>query len=296
MRIVQSVILKLLGLLVLIGSALLISMWFNEDVYVQVLQDGKALFHTLYGPVIGIVLFLVAFVGIVPVCRAKRPRSTISFPGIRGDVTIELDSVEANLSRVVSKMPEVKKIKVKVVPSEDNRRAVVSADVLMYKGSGGASAHETANRISEFLMDAAVNILGVEEVTKVNLNVRDIIVDAKQLAAAHARETLPKLEEPAAAVSEPPAKAGDSGAVSSLALGAFGSGAEEKSLGRADYGFSSTVEVIPAAPARAEAVGDSPILPESGPAAENTGFQALTNEDDEAGKKETDSGSKFREG
>ena len=296
MRIVQSVILKLLGLLVLIGSALLISMWFNEDVYAHVLQDGKALFHTLYGPIIGIVLFLVALVGIAPMFRTKRPRSTISFPGIRGDVTIELDSVEANLSRVVSKMPEVKKIKVKVVPSEDNRRAVVSADVLMYKGSSGASAHETANRISEFLMDAAVNILGVEEVTKVNLNVRDIIVDAKQLAAAHAREPLPKLEEPAAAVSEPPVKAEDSGAVSSLALGAFGSGAEETSLGGADHGFSSTVEVIPATPARAEAVGDAPTPPEGGPAVENTGFEALTTEDDEAGKKETDSGPKFREG
>ena len=276
MRIVQSVILKVLGLLVLIGSAVLVAMWFNEGVYAHVLHEGKALFHTLYGLIGGIVLFLAALVGIAPMLRTKRPKSTISFPGIRGDVTIELDSVEANLSRVVSKMPEVKKIKVKVVPSEDNRRAVVSADVLMYKGSSGASAHETANRISEFLMDAAVNILGVEEVTKVNLNVRDIIVDAKQLAAAHAREPLPKLEEPAAAVS-------------SLALGAFGSGAEETSLGGADHGFSSTVEVIPATPARAEAVGDAPILPEGSPAAENTGFEALTTEDDVASKKETDS-------
>ena len=115
MRIVQSVILKLLGLLVLIGSAVLIAMWFNQAVFAHVLQDGKALFHTFYGPIAGIVLFLAAFVGIVPAFATKRPKNTISFPGVRGDVTIELDSVEANLSRVLSKIPEVKKIKVKPV-------------------------------------------------------------------------------------------------------------------------------------------------------------------------------------
>jgi hypothetical protein len=202
MRIVQTFILKLLGLAAFVGGGAFLAMWKDDKILSFVLEHGKTLYSTpYYAPVAGGVLMFIAFIGIIPLRKKKRPRNNISFPGIRGDVTIELDSVEANLARVIGKMPEVKKIKVKVSPSEDNRRAVVSADVLMYKGSSGVSAHEIANRIADFLNDAAVNILGVEEVTKVNLNVRDIIVDSKQLAAAK-RTAVPKAEDPAPAAPE----------------------------------------------------------------------------------------------
>ena len=113
MRIVQTSILKLLSLIVLVGSAALVAMWLNEAVYQYVRDYGKPAFHTYYGVGAAGVLFLLAVFGALPLFKERRPKSTISFPGIHGNVTIELDSVEANLGRVVSKMPEVKKIKVK---------------------------------------------------------------------------------------------------------------------------------------------------------------------------------------
>mgnify|MGYP000950549119 CR=1 FL=1 len=287
MRILQNLILKLLGLLTLVGGVGLAAMWWNEGIYALAIQHGKELFQTpYYAPAAAAALIVLAFVGIMPLKKKKRPRNTISFPGIRGDVSIELDSVEANLGRVIGKMPEVKKIKVKVAPSEDNRRAVVSADVLMYKGASGVSAHEIANRIAEFLNDAAVNILGVDEVTKVNLNVRDIIVNAKQLAAVKQREAQPKLEETTPA----PAEEGEPVAVaigeapeaasSESGLGACGSCAEEESACEAAHESEAV-----AAPESAVDVSAADV---QSPSVEDFGFAPLTEAQEEEARKKTD--------
>jgi len=293
MRIVQRVILKLLGLLVLIGSAVLVAMWLNEGVYRYMLDYGRAVFHTHYCVGAAVILFLLALLGLLPLSRERRPKSTICFPGIHGNVTIELDSVEANLSRVVSKMPEVKKIKVKVSPSEDNHRAVVSADVLMYKGTGSASARDTANRIGDFLMDAAVNILGVEEVTKVDLNVRDIIIDAKSLSAGHVRGPFAKHEEPpVAAILEPAADREVPRSPTGLELGAHTLEPQQKEIGDNESGFSSPIEMIPAEPHETAPSEKTLGLAEEETAVGNTGFEGLATEGDEDVRKESDSDQK----
>jgi len=198
MKTVHKIVLKVLSVLMLVGGGSLLMMRINFTTYYDMVRLFKEYFWTPYGLVLGVVLIVLGFVGLLPVSAPKRIRNTISFSGTHGDVLIELDSVEANLGRVVSKMPEVKKIKVKVTPSEDSHRAVVHSDVLMYKGASGDSAREIANRIADHLMDVAVNILGVEEVTKVDLNVRDIIIDANQLLLAQARPS-PVSPEPVAA-------------------------------------------------------------------------------------------------
>ena len=287
MRIVQTWILKLLSLIVLVGSAVLVATWLNEDVYQYVRDYGRPAFYTHYGVGAAVVLFLLAVFGVLPLFKERRPKSTISFPGIHGNVTIELDSVEANLGRVVSKMPEVKKIKVKVTPSEDSHRAVVSADVLMYKGAGGASARETANRIADFLMDTAVNILGVEEVTKVDLNVRDIIVDAKRLSVPQVREPLAKHEDQPAPEERPMARPGEvPRPQSELALGAHELEKEEKTLAEGGPGFSSSIEMIPDATPEAAPAADRPLVSEEGLPMGSTSFELLASEDDEGPKKE----------
>ena len=287
MRIVQTSILKLLSLIVLVGSAALVAMWLDEAVYQYVRDYGKPAFHTYYGVGAAGVLFLLAVFGALPLFKERRPKSTISFPGIHGNVTIELDSVEANLGRVVSKMPEVKKIKVKVTPSEDSHRAVVSADVLMYKGPGGASARDTANRIADFLMDTAVNILGVEEVTKVDLNVRDIIVDAKRLSVPQVREPLAKHEDHPAPEERPMPGPGEAPRPQSeLALGAHELEKEEKALAEGGPGFSSSIEMIPDATPEAAPAADRPSASEEDRPAGSTSFELLASEDDEDLKKE----------
>ena len=195
MKLVQTVLLKVMSLMLLIGGVALVILWLRFPAYVQMVHEYKAYFWTYGGVGAAGFAALIGLLGILPLGGQKRAKHMIVFPGTRGDVTIELDSVEANLGRVMAKMPEVKRIKVKLTPSEDNHRALVTADVRMYKGAGGASAREIANRIADHLMDTAVNILGEEEVTKVNLTVRDIIVDAKQLSVARVQDVPARHEE-----------------------------------------------------------------------------------------------------
>ena len=191
MRIVQTIVVKLLSLFVIVLGSAFVVMPFSDKVTNLAWGLTSDLVWGRYGALYGLALFLLGLLGFLPLTRGERKKNVISFPGTHGEVTIELESVEATLSRFVSKMPVVKKISVRVTPSEDKRRAEVTANVWMYKGADPASAREIANRISDHLADTAVNILGVEDVTTVNLNVRGIIVNLTPAAPA------PKLEEQA---------------------------------------------------------------------------------------------------
>ena len=178
MKIVQTLVVKLLCLLVLVGGAVLILMWFDKTKYAEIVELVQTRVWEPWGLIVAISALVLGFFGFLPIAREKKSRNIISYPGTHGSVTIQLDSVESTLSRVLSKLPEVRKISVKVSPTEDNHRARVSADVLVYKGANTVSAREVTNRIGHYLHDAATNILGVEEVTDVNLNIRGILVDA----------------------------------------------------------------------------------------------------------------------
>lgn len=173
MKMVQTVVYKLLALIALAVGSVLVSA--PVCPYCQSLV-GSAMCCP-YMTYIGGVLAVMGLIALYPSSH-RRKHKTISFPGIHGDVVIELDSVEATLNRVIGRKPEVKRIKVTVDPSEDNRKAKVTADVVLYKGVG-TSAREAANRVSNYVSDAAVHILGVEDVTEINLNIRGILLDAE---------------------------------------------------------------------------------------------------------------------
>lgn len=183
MRIVQITLMKVLAALALVGGIATAIVWLDPALWDKVHNFLLASVWPRYGLVLGVLATIAGFAGLVPLLGPKR-KKTISFQGTHGEVTIELDSIEATLSRVVGKMPEVKKISVTVTPSEDNRQAQVFANVLMYKGAETAGARQIANRISDYLADTAVNILGVEDITKINLNIRGIIIDAVKPKAA----------------------------------------------------------------------------------------------------------------
>lgn len=205
MRIFQIVVRKLLAVAVLAGGGALLVVRFSE-LYGAALEYLPASRLLRIGG--GCVLVIMALLALVPLKRPKRSKNTISFDGPHGSVTIQLDSVESTLARVVSKMPEVKKISVRLEPSEDSHKARVCAYVWMYKGAESAGAREIASRISNYLADMSINILGVEELTSVDLVVLGITVDA---AAMRARglEVQAKDEEALAAPEsdvEPPAE------------------------------------------------------------------------------------------
>ena len=121
----------------------------------------------------GVLLSILALVKLASQGGARGKVRSISYPGTYGNVVILLDSVEANLNRVIGKLREVKWISVTVIPDEEHCKARVEADVKLLKGVG-ESARMTANRVSDRLAETAANLLGVDDVTRVDLTVRGI--------------------------------------------------------------------------------------------------------------------------
>ena len=203
MRIVHILVFKLLSLLALAAGVLLIAMYFHAP-----LADNVGVFvgdhWAQLAPVLGALLFILGLLGLLPLSRTKR-LNTISFPGEYGEVTIHLDSIEATLNRIVSKMPEVKKLQVHLIPSEDNRRAEVTGKLWIYKGSEAVGVSEIIGKIQKHLRDTAVNILGVDEIVMGKLDVPGIIVSATapKQAPPVEKEPEPAPEEAAAPAEQP---------------------------------------------------------------------------------------------
>lgn len=191
MRIVQLLSQRLLAALVLILGVLLLAGVFTDlsPLVEKVTSTYGGLPTLVQGAVRvlgGLLLACVGILGLMPALKSRNDKSRqISFAGRHGDVFIQLDSVESTITRVIGKMPEVNKIAVQVVPSDEGRKVLILADVILNNLSN-IGAREAASRVSNQIMYAATHILGVDEVTGINLRVKRIAVDIKALKATPA--------------------------------------------------------------------------------------------------------------
>ncbi len=187
MNVLKQFVVKIMSLALISAGVCAIVLYVREDDYIfllNVLSQTARESGVWLLVVPGLLLITLGIVTLLPQRFREGAVKTISYPGTHGNVVIQLDSVEANLNRMMSKLPEVKWISVEVDPDEDNGKAKVLAAVKLLKGPG-ESARETANRVSDRLADTAANLLGVDEITHVDLTVRGIIL---QSAPAKTRE------------------------------------------------------------------------------------------------------------
>ncbi len=187
MNVLKQFVVKILSLALISAGVCAIVLYIRENDYVfllNVLAQTARESGVWLLVVPGLLLITLGIVTLLPQRFREGAVKTISYPGTHGNVIIQLDSVEANLNRMMSKLPEVKWISVEVDPDEDNGKAKVLAAVKLLKGPG-ESARETANRVSDRLADTAANLLGVDDITHVDLTVRGI---ALQGAPAKTRE------------------------------------------------------------------------------------------------------------
>lgn len=191
MRIVQLLSQRLLAAVVLLLGVLLLAGVFTDlSSLVEKVTSTYGGLPTLVQGAIrvlgGLLLACVGLLGLMPALKSRKDRSRqISFAGAHGDVFIQLDSVENTITRVIGKMPEVNRISVQVVPSDEGRKVLIMADVIL-NNLANIGAREAASRVSNQIMYAATHILGVDEVTGINLRVRRIAVDLKALKATPA--------------------------------------------------------------------------------------------------------------
>ncbi len=176
MKTLETIAKRILCLFLLLTGSLLLILWVWEyqlDVMREAVCDAAAAHGTLLvvWPGTGILLVVLGLLGLLSRADRKVPVKSISYPGIRGDIVIELEWVEATLNRVIGKLREVKWISVSVDPEEERGKASVTAEVKLVKGAD-ESARETAIRVGDRLADTAANLLGVEDVTRVDLIVK----------------------------------------------------------------------------------------------------------------------------
>ena len=117
--------------------------------------------------------------GFVPRSTKWRKPKRISYDGPHGLVQIQLDTVEESLNRVLARMPEVKKIDVKVEPREGGRSALIKADTVL-QHQAGQNARAIAGLVSDYIAETATKMLGLEELATIELNIIGINVNSRK--------------------------------------------------------------------------------------------------------------------
>ena len=180
MRLFQLLVVKLLGLGVLIGGGMLVAYRFVPEIpaftnsLIQVVRPQNYPFDMFILIPLGLALIVVGFFTLIPRIPAKGKRGHITFRGAHGDVKIDLDGIESSINKAVGKMPEVKSINLKVYPTPNGSSVQIVGDVVLFK-EAGVGALATSNYVRETVEMTAQGILGVNEVTSVELNVRDVV-------------------------------------------------------------------------------------------------------------------------
>lgn len=210
MRILQVILAKALCVVFLLMGAALIwkpaGDWYHRVGDCPYLPQNR-LVRTGIRIGAGSVAVLVGVFTLLPLGRCGRRRRQIVFTGPYGNTIIRLDSVEASLNRALMKLPDVKRICVRVMPSEDQRKVHIQADMKVI----GEGAREAADRIGERIRDAAKRLLGVDEVTAVDIYVSGMEVDLPaadrfEMPREPAPARRPVAEQTSRAVIEPEAE------------------------------------------------------------------------------------------
>ncbi len=174
MKTLQTIIMKLLCLGILLAGCALIYRPSSELYTIVAEYTPSSNYRWIMRVVVGVIAGLIGLVGLLP-CGKGRKKKTITFIGTHGEQIIQLDPIEASMSRVIGKMPEVKRIAVSITPSEDGQRVQVTANVVLVK-EPGTSVRQISDKVTNYSRETAKNILGVREVTGVTLNVSDIVL------------------------------------------------------------------------------------------------------------------------
>jgi hypothetical protein len=175
-------LLSSLGLMAF-GAALFVM--HKRDVYDQVDQAWRDLIaqgpaNLPYRQILGgalVVLGLIMFLSVFIRGPKNRRRRSISFAGMHGEVTIELEHVEGVVENVAKKLPEVRAISIRLEPTESRQRVLVQAEAVLMKDAD-AEARQVTDRVQDYIKQHTRKILGVQEVD-VRLTVRKFLLNMR---------------------------------------------------------------------------------------------------------------------
>ena len=129
-------------------------------------------------PAVGSAIATLALLALLPLYPKRRTRKSVSFEGTHGEVTIELHPVESTLERVASKLKEVKSIRIRLKPLENQAIRVMATAILLKDGDG--DARQVTARVNSYIQAHTRKILGLPDVD-VKLKVIRFIINMKTL-------------------------------------------------------------------------------------------------------------------
>jgi uncharacterized alkaline shock family protein YloU len=184
MKLVQAILLRAIAAgLVLMGLLLLIFRVSElYEVIVAYLPDS-AMLRIL----IGAAVMALGILSLWPFGAMRARGRRIEFQDRHGSTTFQLDTVEASLAKQMARLPGVRKPVIRLEPDEAGQRVQVKAEMTLIKAAG-ESARELTQRVTEAISSQVKSILGVDEVTGIDLEVRDIQVEGEGAAAAVAAQ------------------------------------------------------------------------------------------------------------
>jgi len=106
----------------------------------------------------------------------RRKNRSISYVGNHGEVTIELEHVEGTLVKVAD---EVKKMSIRLEPTDKRSRVLVTAECVLEKDPD-TEARTVTDRVQQYLQIHSRKILGVQDVD-VELRVRQFRLKLRNL-------------------------------------------------------------------------------------------------------------------
>lgn len=208
-------ILKVLSLLVFLGGVVIVGLILEDgnpagfftqryDAFLNAVATGgeDAAAGTRgslrsFGIASGLAMLLVGLYGFVPKLRGRK--ASFTYQSSAGEVTIQLDTVERSLQRVLSKMAEIRKVRVQLSPASGGKAVQVRAWATLLKPER-ISARATTERVHRFIEITAKEHLGLEELAPIALCV-DFEMNPK--ASERALRTRVQSEDRAATVIAP---------------------------------------------------------------------------------------------
>ncbi len=194
MRILQQIMFRLISLgLVALGAGLIL--YSSHELYTLV--AGYFPRNELLREGIATVIIFIGLVGLTPAPRRRLPK-VITHRDHDGSITTRIGPVARAIAKLISKRPEVKRIRLDLTPTDDGRRVWIDADVVLLKYSS-ASNQELRVRLRDAIRQEGIHFLDAETVAGVNLVISDIRIKDKRRRIEEApvaiREPLPEKKE-----------------------------------------------------------------------------------------------------
>lgn len=204
MKLLQGFVLRLFSLSALAGGGIIAGLALPVEPVAEAHAQALAWLPEDWrvpGLALGCVLAVFGAFGLLPLGPGLGRK--ITFAGEYGPITARIAPIERRLRKLLLRLPEIDKIKLRILPDKDGEHARIVARAWLRKVPGQC-ARDIEHRVAGYIEDAATDYLGLEARTPVELVIEDIAVDAAEAEEAlqdHARSRADSASAPAAVAS-----------------------------------------------------------------------------------------------